>query len=153
MWGVRHRYFEASQRIGLFQLVTAMSLFESLDEGSQQSSGSILAGFKVFSRLFVKVSKTPRQTHEIPQLSDRAEGNYQETHIIFLCFSGASLDDIRRNRNSTSPHLAGQTILFGRRKGLCRPINGDGEFIGESKCVKFSVVSQASSPKPGLTEW
>ncbi len=125
-----------------------MSLPQSLDEGPQRSGGSILAGIKVPSRLFVKVSKAPRQTHEISQLSDRTESNYKETHIIFLRFPGTSLDDIRCDRNSTSSHLTGQSVLLRRRKALCRPINGDGEFIGESKCFKFSVVSQAPSLKP-----
>lgn len=67
--------------------------------------------------------QVPREHEEVVQFTCRAKGEMQKLPEFNSPRSSAPLSDIRGNRMSCAPHLAGKPESFVARERRCRPIN------------------------------
>jgi hypothetical protein len=69
------------------------------------------------------------------------QSHIEKTKIICLTVTCATFNDVRRNRNSCTPHLRSQTIQLFSRKPCGHTINQYCYLVSQFKCPKFCVIA------------
>src|SRR5579872_106598 len=114
------RFLISSKAIG--RQLSAISL-SPRDESCQHSLDLLNLHKHTIPRRRRQQFEIVRQQDEIFEFARRAHRNVQEAREIGVALTSASFRDIGRYRGRRAPHLAGDTIPFGRRKAFCRAVD------------------------------